>query len=133
MADSEAELDKIAAHAPGARVYLRLIVENSMADWPLSRKFGCAGSALPALLNHAVAVGLVPFGLSFHVGSQMTKLEAWDVALADAKRVFDTCSISTGCIPILCANSTCFLCSTSRSLQNSATQTTLSSPPASTT
>ncbi|MEP6146907.1 MAG: hypothetical protein ABJ201_05810, partial [Nisaea sp.] len=53
-ADSEAELDKIAAHAPGARVYLRLIVENSMADWPLSRKFGCAGSALPALLNHAV-------------------------------------------------------------------------------
>ena len=28
-ADSEAELVKIARHAPGARVYLRLIVENS--------------------------------------------------------------------------------------------------------
>ncbi len=80
-ADSEAELDKIAAHAPGARVYLRLIVENSMADWPLSRKFGCAGSALPALLNHAVAVGLVPFGLSFHVGSQTRKAEFWNPVL----------------------------------------------------
>ncbi|UWR29742.1 type III PLP-dependent enzyme [Sulfitobacter sp. W002] len=80
-ADSEAELEKIAAHAPGARVYLRLIVENSMADWPLSRKFGCAGSALPALLNHAVAVGLVPFGLSFHVGSQTRKAEFWNPVL----------------------------------------------------
>ena len=48
-ADSEAELEKIATHAPGARVYLRLIVENSMADWPLSRKFGCAPSALSML------------------------------------------------------------------------------------
>ncbi len=80
-ADSEAELDKIATHAPGARVYLRLIVENSMADWPLSRKFGCAGSALPALLNHAVAVGLVPYGLSFHVGSQTRKAEFWNPVL----------------------------------------------------
>ena len=80
-ADSEAELDKIAAHAPGARVYLRLIVENSMADWPLSRKFGCAGSALPALLDHAVSVGLVPFGLSFHVGSQTRKAEFWHPVL----------------------------------------------------
>ncbi|MBM1633315.1 type III PLP-dependent enzyme [Sulfitobacter mediterraneus] len=80
-ADSEAELDKIAAHAPGARVYIRLIVENSLADWPLSRKFGCAASALPALLDHAKAVGLVPFGLSFHVGSQTRKAEFWNPVL----------------------------------------------------
>ena len=26
--------------------------------------------------------------MSFHVGSQMTKVDAWDPALADAKRVF---------------------------------------------
>src|SRR6056297_417412 len=51
-ADSDAELEKIAEHAPGARVYLRLIVENSLADWPLSRKFGCAPSALPDLLDY---------------------------------------------------------------------------------
>lgn len=76
-ADAEAELDKIAAHAPGAEVYLRVIVENSAADWPLSRKFGCAPAALPGLLDHAVSVGLRPIGLSFHVGSQTRKAAMW--------------------------------------------------------
>jgi ornithine decarboxylase len=80
-ADAEAELDKIAEHAPGARVYLRVIVENSSADWPLSRKFGCAPAALPALLDHAVAVGLRPVGLSFHVGSQTRKAAYWNPVL----------------------------------------------------
>lgn len=76
-ADSMAELDKIARHAPGARVYLRLIVENSQADWPLSRKFGCAPSLLPDLLDHARDLGLVAAGLSFHVGSQTRKAAFW--------------------------------------------------------
>ena len=80
-ADSAEELDKIAANAPGARVYLRLIVENSRADWPLSRKFGCAPSLLPSLLDHAVAVGLQPYGLSFHVGSQTRDASFWQPVL----------------------------------------------------
>lgn len=80
-ADCEAELDKIARHAPGARVYLRLIVENSLADWPLSRKFGCSPALLPALLDHAVAVGLQPYGLSFHVGSQTREAAFWNPVL----------------------------------------------------
>ncbi len=76
-ADSEAELDKIARHAPGARVYIRLIVENSLADWPLSRKFGCAAGTLPSLLDRARALGLVTYGLSFHVGSQTRDASFW--------------------------------------------------------
>lgn len=76
-ADAEAELDKIATHAPGARVYLRVIVESQLADWPLSRKFGCAPAALPALLDYAVSVGLTPVGLSFHVGSQTRQATYW--------------------------------------------------------
>ncbi|KZX94144.1 MULTISPECIES: type III PLP-dependent enzyme [unclassified Sulfitobacter] len=80
-ADSIAELDKIAENAPGARVYIRLIVENSMADWPLSRKFGCAGSMLPELLDYARDLGLVPYGLSFHVGSQTRRAEFWNPVL----------------------------------------------------
>lgn len=80
-ADSDAELEKIAAHAPGARVYIRLIVENSMADWPLSRKFGCAPASLPGLLDYAKALGLTPYGLSFHVGSQTRKAEYWNPVL----------------------------------------------------
>ncbi len=80
-ADSTGELDKIAAHAPGARVYLRVIVESTLADWPLSRKFGTAMSDLPALLDHALACGLHPVGLSFHVGSQTRKAEFWHPVL----------------------------------------------------
>src|SRR5579875_3284467 len=38
--DSDEELRKLARHAPGARVYCRIRVENEGADWPLSRKFG---------------------------------------------------------------------------------------------
>ncbi|WP_152465191.1 type III PLP-dependent enzyme [Sulfitobacter sp. THAF37] len=87
-ADSDAELEKIAAHAPGARVYLRLIVENSMADWPLSRKFGCAPQALPGLLDYARDLGLVPYGLSFHVGSQTKRAEYWNPVLDQVSKLW---------------------------------------------
>src|SRR4051794_17797420 len=40
--DSEAELEKLARQAPGARVFCRILVSCEGADWPLSRKFGCA-------------------------------------------------------------------------------------------
>ena len=76
-ADAEEELHKIAEHAPGARVYVRVIVENSEADWPLSRKFGCASEKVMALLGLARALGLVPHGLSFHVGSQTREARMW--------------------------------------------------------
>ena len=76
-ADDEAELDKIAAHAPGARVYIRLLVDNPEADWPLSRKFGVPVERVLPLLAHARAVGLVPHGLSFHVGSQTREARMW--------------------------------------------------------
>ncbi len=68
--DAEAELEKIAAHAPQARVYIRLLVGATGADWPLSRKFGCTPSMALPLMERAVELGLKPVGLSFHVGSQ---------------------------------------------------------------
>lgn len=76
-ADSVMELDKIAAHAPGAEVYIRLLVGATGADWPLSRKFGCAPEMALGLLDHARALGLDPVGLSFHVGSQTRRAEMW--------------------------------------------------------
>ncbi|MZR14017.1 type III PLP-dependent enzyme [Maritimibacter sp. DP07] len=76
-ADAEEELDKIAAHAPGAEVYIRVIVENSQADWPLSRKFGCRGEKAIDLMAYATELGLKPVGLSFHVGSQTKRAEMW--------------------------------------------------------
>ena len=34
-------------------------------------------------------LGLEAYGISFHVGSQQTRLEAWDSALAESKAIFD--------------------------------------------
>ena len=64
-ADSAAELQKTADHAPHAQVYIRLLVDVSEADWPLSRKFGCDGPMALELLTFARALGLEPVGLSF--------------------------------------------------------------------
>ena len=80
-ADAEAELVKIAANAPGARVYLRVMVENLDSNMPPSRKFGCGPAAVPGLLSFARAVGLHPVGLAFHVGGQTRKPVSWIPAL----------------------------------------------------
>ncbi|MCK0168137.1 type III PLP-dependent enzyme [Jannaschia sp. S6380] len=76
-ADAEEELVKIAENAPGARVYIRVIVDNPEADWPLSRKFGCASDKVLNLLSLTRELGLVPHGLSFHVGSQTREARMW--------------------------------------------------------
>ena len=76
-ADAEEELEKLAENAPGARVYIRVIVDNSEADWPLSRKFGCTSGKAMDLLALARGRGLVPYGLSFHVGSQTREARMW--------------------------------------------------------
>lgn len=86
--DSDEELDKLAVHAPGARVYCRIRVENDGADWPLSRKFGTTIEHAGALMRRAGALGLDPFGLSFHVGSQQTTTAAYDVAIGKVAMLF---------------------------------------------
>ncbi|MGI3169155.1 type III PLP-dependent enzyme [Pseudooceanicola sp. C21-150M6] len=80
-ADAEEELEKIAEFAPGAEVYIRLIVDASEADWPLSRKFGCSRDKAIALMDMAVELGLKPVGFSFHVGSQTKRAEMWTTTL----------------------------------------------------
>ncbi|MEP1330283.1 type III PLP-dependent enzyme [Pseudophaeobacter sp.] len=80
-ADAREELDKLATHAPGAHVCLRLIVDNSAADWPLSRKFGCTPDKALKLMSYARDLGLQVEGLSFHVGSQTRAPEMWDGTL----------------------------------------------------
>src|SRR5437588_11233024 len=76
--DSEAELDKLARQAPGARVFCRILVSCEGADWPLSRKFGCSPEMAVGLLDKARHIGLDPYGVSFPVGSQQTDLGQWD-------------------------------------------------------
>jgi ornithine decarboxylase len=79
--DSVGELDKLAAGAPGARVYCRVEVDNSGSMWPLARKFGCTPAEAVDLLEAARARGLRPDGLTFHVGSQCLSAASWRLAL----------------------------------------------------
>ena len=86
--DSAEELEKLAEHAPGARVYCRILVENEGADWPLSRKFGTTIESAKALMLRAGEMGLDPFGLSFHVGSQQTTTRAYEIAIGKVAMLF---------------------------------------------
>lgn len=87
--DSEAELEKLARSAPGARVYCRVLMECEGAEWPLSRKFGCEPEMAAELLVRARDLGLDPYGVSFHVGSQQTDLTQFDKALAGTVALFE--------------------------------------------
>ncbi|MDF1623013.1 type III PLP-dependent enzyme [Pseudohongiella nitratireducens] len=88
--DSEADLRNIAKAAPGARVYVRILTEGShTADWPLSRKFGCHTDMAIDLLILARELGLEPYGISFHVGSQQRDIGVWDAAIAKVKVIFE--------------------------------------------
>ncbi len=87
-ADAPEELEKIAAHAPGARVVIRLLVEHSEADWPLTRKFGAPAEAALPLMLEARRLGLRPAGISFHVGSQTRQAWMWRRQLEEAAEVW---------------------------------------------
>lgn len=101
--DSEAELEKLARSAPGAHVFCRILTDCEGADWPLSRKFGCEVSMARDLLIKARALGLKPYGVSFHVGSQQTRADQWGIALKQAAELFTslkTEGISLGMVNI---------------------------------
>jgi len=90
--DCEAEVEKIARAAPGARVFCRILCDGAGAEWPLSRKFGCEPAMAVEVLEHAHRLGLEAYGVSFHVGSQQRNTEAWDQALASSAAIFRECA-----------------------------------------
>jgi ornithine decarboxylase len=86
--DSEAELRKLALHAPSSEVMCRLQTTGENAGWPLSRKFGCDLEMTAELLLLARDLGLHPVGVSFHVGSQQTDPTQWEKPLHDTAGLF---------------------------------------------
>ena len=86
--DCEAEVEKIARAAPGSKVFCRILCNGEGAEWPLSRKFGCAPDMAPRVLELAHRLGLNAYGISFHVGSQQRNPKMWDSALATSAALF---------------------------------------------
>ncbi|MEP4705190.1 MAG: ornithine decarboxylase, partial [Hyphomicrobiales bacterium] len=72
-------------------VFCRILTDNEGAEWPLSRKFGCDASMALEVLDRARQLGLQPNGISFHVGSQQTNIDAWDQAIAQSAALFKKC------------------------------------------
>ena len=85
--DGPGELAKIAEHAPGAAVYVRLRVDDSTSVFPLSRKFGTDIEDAYDLILLARRLGLHPYGVTFHVGSQCGSTAAWRAAIGAAGRL----------------------------------------------
>jgi ornithine decarboxylase len=95
--DCEAEVEKIArakalTGAEDVKVFCRILCDCAGAEWPLSRKFGCAPEMAVDVLEHAHRLGVEAYGVSFHVGSQQRNTESWDVALASASAIFRECA-----------------------------------------
>ncbi|MBQ6565980.1 MAG: type III PLP-dependent enzyme [Treponema sp.] len=89
--DSKEDLKNIAEFAPKSRIYVRMLIEStSTADWPLSRKFGCHPDMAYDLIVQARDMGLTPYGVSFHVGSQQRDIGIWNDAIAKSLYLFSS-------------------------------------------
>ena len=87
--DSEPELYKIAENYPRAHVIVRIKVANQGSVVQLSLKFGADAEHAFFLLRKAKNLGLIPVGVSFHVGSQSTNVENYLQALEMTAKIFD--------------------------------------------
>jgi ornithine decarboxylase len=86
--DSFEDVDKLARAAPKSKVFFRILTEGLGADWPLSRKFGSHPEMTRNLILHARDLGLEPYGISFHVGSQQRDIGQWSTALSNVGSIF---------------------------------------------
>lgn len=88
--DSHSDVENLAQNAPGAEVMFRLLLDGGGADWLLSRKFGAHPDMIYKLILKARDLGLSPYGVSFHVGSQQRDIGQWDNAIALCRYLFDS-------------------------------------------
>jgi ornithine decarboxylase len=89
VADCTEEVDKLAVHAPGCEIMMRLAVDNTGASWPLSEKFAASPYETIQVATHAKRLGINPVGIVFHVGSQSTNPDSWTTALRDTANVWN--------------------------------------------
>jgi len=87
--DSTEELEKIAAIAPQAKLYIRIEVSNEGSSWPLAGKFGASRTGIAAIIATALQYQLNLCGVTFHVGSQCTNINNWLEGIRSAKTIFE--------------------------------------------
>lgn len=76
-ADSREEIKKIADNAPGSRLYVRTIVNDTGSVFMMSERFGTPPDTVEDLMFYARDLGLKLYGVSFYVGSQAAQADMW--------------------------------------------------------
>jgi ornithine decarboxylase len=87
--DSEDELEKILIETGGAKdltLIVRFAVSGEGSAYPLARKFGASPDEAPALLRRARGASEEMLGVSFHVGSQCMRPDAYRAAMSMVNR-----------------------------------------------
>ena len=87
--DSEDELNKILAETGFAKdltLVVRFAVSGDGAAYPLTRKFGVTAEEAPALLRKTRQASEEMLGVSFHVGSQCMRTDAYRTAMDGVNR-----------------------------------------------
>jgi ornithine decarboxylase len=87
--DNRAELHKLKQHTPDVTLLLRVAMSSASSLINLSAKFGCAPTEAVDLLLEAKSLGMRVNGLEFHVGSQTTSPEDYNVAFGRIRRIYD--------------------------------------------
>jgi ornithine decarboxylase len=101
VVDGPGEIDKMASAAPGADVLVRIRVDDRQSAFPLSSKFGADLDRVTSLLDYAESLGLVPAGVTFHVGSQCTDVNAWAAAITAVAPLYSAWAERGTPLPVL--------------------------------
>lgn len=88
-ADSREEIDKIATYAPGAKVFIRSIVDDAGSVFMMSERFGTPLNTVKDLLLYARDKDLKIYGISFYVGSQAAHPQMWAKGIRAVKPVIE--------------------------------------------
>eukprot|EP00560_Eucampia_antarctica_P005641 CAMPEP_0197835490 /NCGR_PEP_ID=MMETSP1437-20131217/25890_1 /TAXON_ID=49252 ORGANISM="Eucampia antarctica, Strain CCMP1452" /NCGR_SAMPLE_ID=MMETSP1437 /ASSEMBLY_ACC=CAM_ASM_001096 /LENGTH=696 /DNA_ID=CAMNT_0043440957 /DNA_START=21 /DNA_END=2111 /DNA_ORIENTATION=+ len=87
--DNAAEIVKCAAVSKKIKLVLRIITDDKGSQCRLSTKFGAPRQKWRPLLATAKIYGLEVVGVSFHVGSGCRDASRYELALNDAKEIFE--------------------------------------------
>lgn len=88
--DSYSEVDKLAEGAPGSKVYVRISIPVRKSTVPSEGKFGVSIEQARDLMKYAKKCGLISYGISFHVGSQMLDYKSWEYAIRHSSKLINS-------------------------------------------
>lgn len=88
-ADSKEEIKKLADNAPGAKVFVRTIVDDAGSVFMMSERFGTPPDTVVGIMLYARKLGLKTYGISFYVGSQAAHSNMWAKGVSTVKPIIE--------------------------------------------